>query len=324
MGFSGAPERLESGDRYRPAVVLRAPVLIRRLLTVVTLALVLIVGSAQWWALREANRAVSRLASQWQAYGMLRYDWLWVNLWGTAWLGGVSFEPAGLTQAMLGTPLDYRISARRLHLHGLGFTPDRRLRRLRLHITDLTLPMTDGYRLRARDAPPSLAAMGYASLRLQTDLDVRLLDDPSTIRILGSADGRDSGRANFELALQTRAEALRLAPDQVVLRHLRLDFRDQGLMTRYRDRRAVELGLRRDAAPQALSLLLTRRVAMEKWQWDAASVSALQGFLADPHQGLRAVFDPPGRVLLRDFNRYAVGEWPARLGFALQLAPAGD
>lgn len=281
----------------------------------------LLLAAAQWWVLREGERVAQQLIAQWQAYGTLRYEHLWVNLWGSVRLRGVSFEPAGLSQAMLGTPLGYRIGIREVRLYDPAFNARGELKRIRLQLRDLELPMEDGYRLRARNAPPSLAAMGYQTLLLQSELQLRVVEVGPILRLVGDLQGEDSGALKFDLWMRTSPQSLRMAPDQVALERLQLDYRDRGLMPRYLDRRASDLGVRAEAAPAAVVALLDQRARKEKWRWDAASAEALRNFIRDPAQGFRAELEPPGVVRLRDLNLYAVGDWPPLLGFRMQAPP---
>lgn len=275
-------------------------------------------GAAQYWALRQAELAVQRFAYQWQAYGQLRYDSLWVNLWGTGVLRGVSLQPNGLTQAMLGTPLEYRITARQVRIDHVDLADDHSLERARIRLIDVSLPMSDGYRLRGRDVPPALSALGYQSLDLQASFDVRSLPQSQLLLIGGELDGADSARLRFDLQLDATPAQLANAPDQVGLRKLQLDYRDRGLMERYLQRRASELDVGRRIAPEAVIGLLDQRAKREKWRWDAASASALRAFIRDP-QSFRVLLDPPGEVILRNLNLYEVGDWAPLLGFRFQL-----
>ena len=92
------------------------------------LLLGLLAAGAQWWLLREAERSLQRIAYQWQGYGTLRYERLWFNLWGTGVLYDVSFQPNGLMQGMLGTPLDYRISVGEVRIDDLDLGAGRQCR----------------------------------------------------------------------------------------------------------------------------------------------------------------------------------------------------
>jgi hypothetical protein len=293
---------------------LRLSTLLLRLLLLTAVAL----GVAQWWALRQAELATQRFIYQWQAYGQLHYDSLWVNLWGTGVLRGVSLQPSGLSSAMLGTPLDYRITAKQVRIDSLELADDHSLERARIRLIDVSLPMSDGYRLRGRDVPPALSALGYPSLDLQAKFDVRSLPDSQLLLIDGTLDGADSARLRFDLQLDATPAQLAHAPDQVGLRKLQLDYRDRGLMSRYLNRRATELGVSREIAPEALIGLLDQRARREKWRWDAASAGALRSFTRDP-QAFRVVLDPPSEVILRNLNLYEVGDWAPLLGFRFQL-----
>ncbi|WP_428310866.1 hypothetical protein [Hydrocarboniphaga sp.] len=296
---------------------MRLSTLLLRALLLTAVAL----GLAQWWALREAELATQRFAYQWQAYGQLRYDSLWVNLWGTGVLRGVSLQPNGLTQATLGTPLDYRITAREVRIDRIDLADDHSLERARIRLIDLSLPMSDGYRLRGRDVPPALSALGYPSLELQASFDIRSLPQSKLLLVDGQLLGADSADLRFDLQLDATPAQLANAPDQVGLRKLQLDYRDRGLMGRYLDRRATELGIGREIAPEVLIGLLDQRAKREKWRWDTASAAALRGFIRDP-RGFRVVLDPPAEVILRNLNLYEVGDWAPLLGFRFQaLAP---
>lgn len=287
------------------------------LLRVVLLAAVAL-GAAQWWALRRAELATQRFLYQWQAYGQIRYDALWVNLWGTGYLRGVSLQPNGLTQAMLGTPLEYRITAREVRIDRLDLADDGSLERAKVRLVDVSLPMSDGYRLRGRDVPPALSALGYQSLELQASFDIRSLPGSGLLLIDGDLDGADSAHLRFDLQLDATPAQLAHAPDQVGLRKLQLDYRDRGLMSRYLDQRATELNVSREAAPEALIGLLDQRARREKWRWDAPSAAALRSFIRYP-QAFRVSLDPPAEVVLRNLNLYAVGDWAPLLGFRFQL-----
>lgn len=282
-----------------------------------SLLLLVVAAAAQWWALREAERTMQRLAYQWQAYGQLRYEKLWVNLWGTGYLRGVSLQPNGLTQAMLGTPLEYRIQAREVRVDDVELADDGSLERLRFRVIDLSLPMSDGYRLRGRDVPPALSALGYQSLDLQARFDVRVIPQSGLLLMEGVIDGDDSGRLGFDLQLDATPAQLAHAPDQIGLRKLQLDYQDRGLMERYLERRASELQLSRDTVPEALIRLLDQRARRENWRWDAASAAALRSFIREP-QSCRVMLDPPGEVIVRNLNQYAVGDWPPLLGFRFE------
>lgn len=285
-----------------------------------SLLAVIALGLAQWWLLREAELATQRLAYQWQAYGQLRYDKLWVNLWGTGYLRGVTLQPSGLTQALLGTPLDYRLSAREVRIDDIDLADDGSLERIRLRVIDLNLPMSDGYRLRGRDVPPALSALGYDSLQLQARLDLRSVPESRLLLLAGELDGADSARLRFDLQLDASAAQLAGAPDQVGLRKLQLDYRDRGLMNRYLEQRATELGIAREDAPEALVQLLDQRARRERWRWDAASAEALRAFIREP-QACSVLLDPPAEVILRNLNLYAVADWPPLLGFRFRLQP---
>ncbi|MDB5972150.1 MAG: hypothetical protein JWQ90_4600 [Hydrocarboniphaga sp.] len=287
------------------------------LLRVLLLAAV-VLGVAQWWALHQAELAAQRFIYQWQAYGQIRYETLWVNLWGSGVLRGVSMQPSGLSQAMLGTPLEYRITAKELRIDRLDLADDGSLEHARVRLIDLSLPMSDGYRLRGRDVPPALSALGYPSLDLQAKFDVRSLPDAGLLLIDGDLDGADSAGLRFGLQLDATPAQLAHAPDQVGLRKLQLDYQDRGLMSRYLDRRALDLNVSREAAPETLIGLLDQRAKREHWRWDAASAAALRGFIRYP-QACRVVMDPPAEVILRNLNLYAVGDWAPLLGFRFQL-----
>jgi hypothetical protein len=283
----------------------------------VTLLLMVGLGLAQWWLLREAEQATQRFIHQWQAYGTVRYEKLWVNLWGTGWVRSVSFEPSGLSQAMLGTPLGYRISAREIRIDRLDLAHDRSLERARLRIVDLSLPTDDGYRLRGRDVPPALSALGYRSLDLQATFDIHVLPAAALLLIDGELDGTDSARVTFDLQLDATLGQLQRAPDRIGLRKLTLDYSDQGLMQRYLNHRASELQMDRAGVSDALILLLDQRARRERWRWDDGSAAALRDFIRDP-KAFRAELDPPAEVVLRNLNLYEVGDWPQLLGFNFQ------
>jgi len=285
-----------------------------------SLLLLLGLGLAQWWALREAERTMQRVVYQWQAYGQLRYEHLWVNLWGSGYLRGVSLQPNGITQAMLGTPLEYRITAREVRVDSFDLADDRALEHVRFRVIDLNLPMSDGYRLRGRDVPPALSTLGYQSLRLQAKFDVRSVPQSALLLVNGELDGQDSARLRFDLQLDATPAQLANAPDQVGLRKLRLDYQDHGLSDRYLDRRAIELQLSRAAVPEALIRLLDQRARRENWRWDAASAAALRRFIRKP-QSCRVSLDPPAEVILRNLNLYAVGDWPPLLGLRFETQP---
>jgi len=284
------------------------------------LLLGLLAAGAQWWLLREAERSLQRIAYQWQGYGTLRYERLWFNLWGTGVLYDVSFQPNGLMQGMLGTPLDYRISVGEVRIDDLDLGDDRSLQRVRLRLIDLDLPMGDGYRLRGRNAPPSLATLGYSSLRLQAALDVRALADGGLLLVGGDIGGDDSAYLRFDLQLDATPSQLARAPDQIGLRKLRLDFEDRGVMQRYQDRRAAELQVDREQVGEAIVRLLDQRARRERWRWDAGSAAALRSFVRAPG-ACRITLDPPDTVLLRNLNLYSVGDWPPLLGFRFERLP---
>jgi hypothetical protein len=276
------------------------------------------VGVAQWWALHQAELATQRFLYQWQAYGQVRYDSLWVNLWGTGVLRGVSLQPNGLTQAMLGTPLEYRITAKEVRIDRLDLADDGSLERAKIRLVDVSLPMSDGYRLRGRDVPPALSALGYQSLDLQAKLDVRSLPASSLLLIDADLDGADSAHLRFDLQLDATPGQLAHAPDQVGLRKLQLDYQDHGLMNRYLGQRGSELAISRDRTADAVIALLDQRAKRERWRWDDASATALRSFIRRP-QAFHVLMDPPAEVILRNLNLYAVGDWAPLLGFRFQL-----
>lgn len=276
-------------------------------------------GAAQWWLLQRAEFVAQQIAAQWQGYGRLHYERIWVWLWGSGSVWKLSFEPTGLTQAALGTPLGYRLSIGRLDFDRPSFADDGSLAELRLRYTDLALPMEDAYRLRGRQAPPALASLGYDALHFDGRLHWRQVAASGLLLLDGDAQGADFANLRFGLQLDADLGRLQRAPDQIGLRRLNLEIEDRGLMPRYRQYWASKLQLSPEMAAQALIGELDRRAAREGWKWDEASSAALRAYIRDP-QRAAVDLDPPGDdVILKDLSLYQVGDWPQLLGFRFRL-----
>ena len=279
-------------------------------------------GAAQWWLLQRAEFVAQQIAAQWQGYGRLHYERIWVWLWGSGSVRNLSFEPTGLTQAALGTPLGYRLSIGRIDFDRPSFAEDGSLSELRLRYTDLALPMEDAYRLRGRQAPPALASLGYPALHLDGQLHWQQVAASRLLLLDGDAQGADFARLRFGLQLDADLNRLQQAPDQIGLRKFNLEIEDRGLMPRYRQYWAMKLQLTPEATAQALIAELDRRAARERWKWDEASSEALRAFIRDP-QRAAIDLDPPGDdVILRNLSLYRVGDWPQLLGFRFRLLEA--
>ncbi len=292
-----------------------------KLLLRLLLALAVVAGVGQWWLLGRAEFEAQRLVAQWQGYGHLRYDRLWVYPWGAGWARGVSFEPTGFTQAALGTPLGYRIELGELRFDHLQ-VDDGQLTEIRLKLKDLDLPMQDAYRFRGRMAPPALADLGYETLRFDGGLRLRQTPGQHLMLLDGDVAAADFARLRFSLQLDADGRRLQMAPDQIGLRGLQLDYEDRGLLPRYRQYTAALLGVTAEAAAQAMIDKLNQRSLRENWKWDEASSRALRAFIRRP-QRCYIELSPPGDVVLRNLSLYAVGDWPPLLGFRFTLeAPA--
>lgn len=276
-------------------------------------------GAAQWWLLQRAEFVAQQIAAQWQGYGRLHYERIWVWLWGSGSVRNLSFEPTGLTQAALGTPLGYRLSIGRVDFDRPSFGEDGSLAELRLRYTDLVLPMQDAYRLRGRQAPPALAALGYDALHLHGRLHWQQVAASSLLLLDGDAQGADFADLRFGLQLDATVSQLQRAPDRIGLRKLNLEIEDRGLMPRYRQYWATRLQLSPEMAAQALIAELDRRAARERWKWDEASSAALRAFIRDPRRAAIDL-DPPGDdVILKNLPLYRVGDWPQLLGLRFRL-----
>ena len=279
-------------------------------------------GVAQWWLLQRAEFVAQQIAAQWQGYGRLHYERIWVWLWGSGSVQNLSFEPTGFTQAALGTPLGYRLTIGRVEFERPGFADDGSLAELHLRFTGLALPMEDAYRLRGRQAPPALASLGYAALHLDGRLHWRQVAASKLLLLDGDAQGADFANLRFGLQLDADLNRLQLAPDQIGLRKLNLEIEDRGLMSRYRQYWATRLQLSPDAAAQAVIAELDQRAAREQWKWDEASSEALRAFIHDPHRAAIDL-DPPGDdVILKNLSLYRIGDWPQLLGFRFRLLEA--
>lgn len=276
-------------------------------------------GAAQWWLLQRADFVAQQIAAQWQGYGRLHYERIWVWLWGSGSVQNLSFEPTGLTQAALGTPLGYRLSIGRIEFERPSFTDDGSLSELRLRFSGLALPMEDAYRLRGQQAPPALASLGYAALHLDGQLHWQQVAASKLLLLDGDAQAADFAKLRFALQLDADLSRLQQAPDQIGLRKLNLEFEDRGLMSRYRQYWAARLQLSPEATAQALIAELDRRAAREQWKWEETSSEALRAFMREPHRAAIEL-DPPGDdVILKNLSLYRVGDWPALLGFRFRL-----
>lgn len=280
---------------------------------------VIAAAAAQWWLLRESQAAAQRAVAQWQAYGALHYERLWMQLWGTAHLWNVSFEPGGLTQAWLGSPFGYRISAREVLVRNVERGDDGALQGLRLQLRGLRVPVIDSFGGDPR-RPIGFAELGYRELLMDVDLDLRLVESTRLVLAKARAEGPQLAALELAAEIQASAEQLRRAPDQIGLRRLLLDYRDRGLMERYKSVAAARLRLGPAAAEKALVAQLEQRAARRGW--DADSMAALRGFIHNPSR-LQLVLDPPGEVILRNLRLYAGRDWPQLLGVRLSLPPAG-
>lgn len=281
-------------------------------------------GAAQCWVQRQADEVAQRLAAQWSAYGQLRYERVWVWLWGAGELRGLSFEPSGLTQALLGTPWGYRLTVERLRFARPRFDTQGRPTGVSLRFEGLQLPMQDAYRLRGSQTPPALARLGYAALDFDGELELRLAAESRRLQLDGEVRGRDFADFGFSLQLQTTLEQLRLAPDRAGLRRLYLDIDDRGLMPRYRDYWARREQRTPEATVARLLAELDARARRERWRWDAESEAALRGFV-QAGEPLSVRLDPPDDVVLRDLPLYRVGDWPRLLGLRLaKRKPAAE
>lgn len=288
---------------------MRLGTLLLRLLVVLLIA----AGIGQWWLLREAEYRAQRFIAQWQGYGELRYERLWVWPWGSACVWNLSFRPTGFTQAMLGTPLDYRIEVRELRIRGLGLADDGSLERVRLQFGGLRFPVVQGGD-RGPKTPIGFGEMGYRALQLDLALRLQLVPDAGLILAEGNAAGVDLARLHFKAEIESDPRRLRNAPDQTGLRRLTLEYADDGLMPRYKQAVAARLRLSPAAAEQAIMGDLRMRAQRYRWRWDTDSAQALLGFVRDPSYG-RVELDPPGEVILRNLRLYAVDDWPQLLGF---------
>lgn len=291
--------------------------LLLRLLLLVLLA----AGAAQWWLLRESQAAAQRFIAQWESYGQLRYERLWMQLWGSGRIWNLSFEPGGLTQAMLGTPFGYRVTARELVLRDVDLADDGSAERVSLHIADLRLPVIDTYGGNPR-LPIGFAELGYRELEWDLDLELRFVPEARLILLRGTGRGRELAKLDFSAQIEAEPAQLQRAPDQIGLRQLRLDYEEGGLMQRYKNVAAARLQLSAAAAEQALIAQLDARAARAGWRWDAASAEAVREFIRRPGRA-RLVLDPPGEVILRNVPLYARKDWPQLLGFSFSLQPAG-
>lgn len=284
-------------------------------------------GAAQYWLLQRAEFEAQRLIAQWQGYGRIHYDRLWVYLWGSGFVDGLSFEPTGLTQATLGLPLGYKLQIDTLHFERPSLDPQNRLSQLRLRFDGLHLPMQDAYKLRGRNPPPALLHLGYGELLLDGRLSIRQLGDADLLLVDGDVNGADFADIDFSLQLDADQNRLLKAPDQIGLRKLTVDYADRGLMQRYLGYSAAMMRLPPETARNALIAQLDERARREAWTWDESSREALRAFLRDP-VGFHLVLDPPRDVVVRDLSLYKIGDWPAVLGFKLQppeqLAPASS
>lgn len=280
-------------------------------------------GVAQYLLHQRAQDEAKRVAAEFLGYGQLRYERVWANLWGTARVWNLSFEPTGFVQAALHTPFGYRARARELRIERLRLAEDGSPRLIEGSLLGVSVPVVDA---RSALSPavlqglalPSLAELGYTELALNLDFSLHFLPEAELVLLKLKAQGKNLADIVLDAQIEGDAARFRTAPDQIGLRKLRLEYTDAGLTRSLKEVMAARAKVSVPSLEQSLIAQLDRRAQAQNWKWDAATAQAVRRFIRESGQAT-LLLDPPGELVLRNLPLYAVGDRPPLLGFSFAV-----
>ena len=295
---------------------MRLGILLRRVL----LILLILAAGAQYWLWTQAQDHADRVVARLIPHGELRYGRIWPFLWGGGRVWDLRFQPEGLLRVSLHSEPGAALHVEQLQIHELRFDRGGLLSAVTGRARGVRLPVSAIHGIVAAGPEhlpiPSPSELGYRDLRFDLQFRVEYAAPSQLALVHLVAEGVELGHLQIDTQLEGSPRLFARTPEQMLIRKFRLDWRDGGVLERFKDVAAARARMSRAAWEQAVIARLDERAAAEHWKWAPETVAALRRVVA-PTPFLHLRLDPPGDVVLNNIRLYRMGDWPALLGFQL-------